>query len=128
MLHLALVTIVVPDYDAALEFFVGRLGLHLVEDSPLVEGKRWVVVAPGAGGPGLLLAQAGTERQRARVGDQTGGRVAFFLHTSDFGADHDRLTQAGVTFTEQPRQEAYGRVAVFQDPFGNLWDLVGPGA
>ena len=124
---IGLVTLVVPDYDDALAFYVGALGFDLMEDTPLGGSKRWVVVAPPGGtGAALLLARADGERQRARIGDQTGGRVALFLHTADFAADHARMSAAGVHFAEQPREEPYGRVAVFTDPYGNRWDLLQP--
>ena len=125
MAHIGLVTLVVPDYDEGIDYFVGVLGFRLVEDSPLDGGKRWVVVAPDGGrGTALLLAQAATDEQRARIGDQTGGRVAFFLSSDDFASDHGRLRDAGVKFVEEPREEAYGTVAVFEDRYGNRWDLV----
>jgi len=117
-------TLLVPDYDVGIRYFVGTLGFDLVEDTELSAAKRWVVVAPGPGGAAILLALAADDRQRARIGDQAGGRVGFFLHTDDFTADHARLRAAGVAFDEQPRPEPYGRVAVFSDPFGNRWDLV----
>ncbi|MEM9035265.1 MAG: VOC family protein [Actinomycetota bacterium] len=123
MVHLGLVTIVVDDYDAAIGFFVDTLGFELREDRD--EGrKRWVVVGSPAGGSDLLLAEASDERQRARIGDQTGGRVGFFLHTEDFADTHGRLVAAGIRFEEEPRHEAYGTVAVFVDPWGNRWDLL----
>ena len=125
-LSLSLVTIVVTDYDAALAFFVGVLGLVCVEDSPAGPGKRWVVVRPSGGGAGFLLAKAASETQRGAIGNQTGGRVGFFLMADDFVAEHTRLTAAGVAFEEAPRCELYGMVAVFRDPFGNRWDLLGP--
>ncbi|MBJ3774394.1 VOC family protein [Acuticoccus mangrovi] len=125
-LGLALVTLVVPDYDAAIAFFRDTLGFVLVEDTPVAPGKRWVVVRPPQGGAGLLLARAVDAAQRAAIGRQTGGRVAFFLHTDDFARDHMRLTGAGVRFVESPRHEPYGTVAVFCDPFGNRWDLLEP--
>lgn len=122
---LARVTFLVRDYDEAIAFFVDALGFSLGEDTDLGGGKRWVrVVAPGGGE--LLLARASTPDQAARVGDQTGGRVAFFLHTDDFSRDHARMLSAGVRFRETPRREAYGRVAVFEDLYGNAWDLIGP--
>ena len=122
-----LVTVVVPDYDDALAFYTGALGFTLVEDTPLDAVKRWVVVAPETGqGTALLLARADGDAQRARVGDQTGGRVAFFLTTADLDADHARLRAAGVAFEQEPRDEPYGRVAVFADPYGNRWDLLEP--
>jgi catechol 2,3-dioxygenase-like lactoylglutathione lyase family enzyme len=129
--HIAHVTLLVPDYDEGIAFYVGRLGFELVQDTDLGDGKRWIVVHPGgsdprARGSALLLAEPGNERQKARIGDQTGGRVGFFLFTDDFAADHARLRDAGVLFLEEPRHEAYGSVAVFSDPFGNKWDLLQP--
>ncbi len=122
---LALITLVVPDYDTALSFFVGKLGFTVLEDTPLGDGKRWVVVAPsGDGETKLLIAQATTESQEARIGDQTGGRVFLFLQTDDFDNDYQRYCGAGVYFLEEPREEAYGKVAVFEDCFGNKWDLI----
>ena len=124
--HLALLSLLVEDYDLALAFYVGKLGFSLVEDSDLGGGKRWVVVSPGPGGSRFLLARAADERQAARVGDQGGGRVWLFLHTDDFTGDHARMTAAGVRFLEEPRHEAYGSVAVFEDLYGNRWDLLEP--
>ncbi|MGD9571620.1 MAG: VOC family protein [Thermoleophilia bacterium] len=124
MSRLALVTVVVEDYDAAIAFFVDALGFTLAEDTPLGGGKRWVVVSPGPGSAGVLLARAATPGQAARVGDQTGGRVGFFLDVDDFAEAHGRMTAAGVRFVEGPREEAYGTVAVFEDLMGNRWDLV----
>ena len=131
--RVAKVTLVVRDYDEAIAFFTGALGFELREDTPVgSEGKRWVVVAPravgasGAAGAALLLARAATPAQEARIGDATGGRVAFFLETDDFGRDHAAFTARGVQFVEGPRDEAYGRVAVFLDLYGNRWDLVEP--
>lgn len=118
------VAIVVPDYEAGLEFYVGRLGFDLVEDTDMGGGKRWVLVQPSGGGTQLLLARAVNDEQRAAIGRQTGGRVGFFLNTEDFDADHARMLAAGVEFEETPRDEPYGRVAVFRDPFGNRWDLL----
>ncbi|MBL1084630.1 VOC family protein [Streptomyces actinomycinicus] len=130
MRRLALVTLVVDDYDEAVRFYTEALGFRLAEDAHRPDGSRWVVVEPGGDGPGtgLLLARAKGEGQRARVGDQTGGRVGFFLHTDDFARDHARMTAAGVTFLEEPRHEPYGTVAVFQDLYGNRWDLLQPAA
>ncbi|MGK5534106.1 VOC family protein [Streptomyces sp. URMC 129] len=126
MRHLGLVTLVVPDYDEAIAYYTGRLGFELREDTALPD-KRWVVVAPGpAAQTGLLLARAATGHQRGRVGDQTGGRVAFFLVTDDVDADLRRFTEAGVTVEQPPRDEPYGRVAVFTDLYGNRWDLIQP--
>ena len=128
MRHIALVTLVVDDYDEAIRFYTEALGFRLVEDTPRPDGSRWVVVEPGpdGSGTGLLLARAKDEPQRGRVGDQTGGRVGFFLHTEDFAADHARMTAAGVRFLEEPRHEPYGSVAVFEDLYGNRWDLLQP--
>ncbi|MEU5422365.1 VOC family protein [Streptomyces sp. NPDC001407] len=126
MNRLGLVTLVVRDYDEAIDFYVHSAGFELVEDTRLDEHKRWVVVAPpGAKETGVLLARAVTPEQEARIGDQTGGRVSLFLHTDDFARDHARMRAAGVTFEEEPRQEPYGTVAVFQDLYGNRWDLLG---
>ncbi|GAB2789612.1 VOC family protein [Streptomyces chlorus] len=128
MRRVALVTLVVDDYDEAIRFYTETLGFRLAEDTPRPDGSRWVVVAPDTGstGTGLLLARAKGDGQRARVGDQTGGRVGFFLHTDDFARDHARMAAAGVTFLESPRHEPYGSVAVFQDLYGNRWDLLQP--
>ncbi|MFF1450421.1 VOC family protein [Streptomyces sp. NPDC058274] len=128
MRRIALVTLVVADYDEAIRFYTEALGFRLVEDAPRPDGSRWVVVEPGSEGQGagLLLARAKDEAQRASVGDQTGGRVGFFLHTDDFARDHARMSAAGVTFLEEPRHESYGSVAVFQDLYGNRWDLLEP--
>lgn len=124
MRSIGLVTLVVRDYDEAIRFYVEGLGFTLLEDVPQGD-KRWVVVSPGEGA-GLLLAQADTDGQSARVGDQTGGRVGFFLTTEDFDGDHARMTEFGVKFLETPRDEIYGRVAVFEDLYGNRWDLIQP--
>lgn len=124
--HLALLSLLVRDYDEALAFYVGKLGFSLVEDSELGGGKRWVVVAPGATGTRFLLAKASDDQQAALVGGQGGGRVWLFLHTDAFEADHARFTAAGVEFLEEPRHEAYGSVAVFEDLYGNRWDLLQP--
>jgi catechol 2,3-dioxygenase-like lactoylglutathione lyase family enzyme len=119
------IALLVPDYDAGLAFYVGRLGFTLVEDTPLSPTKRWVVVAPpGARETGLLLARADGPDQAAAVGRQAGGRVFLFLETDDFERDPARFVAAGVRFLEKPRNEAYGTVAVFEDPFGNRWDLL----
>ena len=121
------VTVLVDDYDEAIAHFVGDLGFHLVEDTNLGGGKRWVRVAPDPeGGPALLLAVASTAEQRAAIGRQAGGRVGFFLHTTDFAAQHARLVERGVRMTEEPRVEAYGTVVVFEDRYGNRWDLIQP--
>lgn len=124
---ISLVTLVVPDYDAAIDFYCGVLGFTLVEDTHLDGDKRWVVVRTAGGeGTGLLLAKAADAAQQSAIGKQAGGRVAFFLTTDDFARDHREWRQAGVVFEEEPRDEAYGTVAVFRDPFGNRWDLIEP--
>jgi catechol 2,3-dioxygenase-like lactoylglutathione lyase family enzyme len=121
------VTLLVPSYEEGLAFYVGRLGFRLVEDTPLGAGKRWVVVTPpGSEETRLLLARASTEEQRAVIGAQAGGRVFLFLQTDDFWRDYRRYRDAGVEFREAPREEPYGTVAVFCDPFGNNWDLIEP--
>ncbi|MCZ4090531.1 MULTISPECIES: VOC family protein [Sinorhizobium] len=124
---IARVAIVVPDYDDGIAFYCGKLGFDLIEDTELGDGKRWVLVRPkGAAETALLLAKAEGERQRAAIGNQTGGRVGFFLFTDDFARDHAAMVAAGVEFREAPRHETYGSVAVFTDPFGNPWDLLQP--
>lgn len=118
-------TLVVRDYDEAIEFFTMALRFRLLEDTPLGGGKRWVRVAPARStGAALLLAQAATPEQLAHVGNQTGGRVFLFLDTDDFWDDYHHMQTHGVRFAEQPRQEAYGLVVVFFDLYGNKWDLV----
>jgi catechol 2,3-dioxygenase-like lactoylglutathione lyase family enzyme len=126
MQQLALVSLVVDDYDEAIAFFVDGLGFELAEDRD--EGpKRWVEVRPpGSTGCGLVLAKASDTDQRVRVGDQTGGRVFLFLQTDDFERDYRRMTDYGVEFLEEPRHEPYGTVAVFHDLYGNKWDLLEP--
>ncbi|MER5932018.1 VOC family protein [Streptomyces sp. NPDC002054] len=127
--HIALTALVVADYDEAIDFYTRALGFDLAEDTPRPDGSRWVVVRPpGTTGTGLLLARAKDEAQRSRVGDQTGGRVGFFLYTEDFAGDHTRMTAEGVRFLEEPRHEPYGSVAVFEDLYGNRWDLLQPAA
>ncbi len=121
--------LVVDDYDRAIDFYVNALGFELREDRALgaVPGnpaKRWVVVAPPGAETGILLAQAANDAQRVRIGDQTGGRVGFFLYTDDFRRDHAAMLAQGVRFLQMPREEAYGTVAVFVDPYGNRWDLL----
>jgi catechol 2,3-dioxygenase-like lactoylglutathione lyase family enzyme len=124
---LAAVTMLVPSYDDGLAFFRDVLGFAVLEDTQLSPTKRWIVVAPSRGaGAALVLAIPSNERQRARVGDQTGGRVGFFLHSGDFWADYERLCRHGLKFLETPRGEAYGLVAVFLDPWGGKWDLLQP--
>ena len=119
------VTLVVRNYDEAIEFFTKAIGFELLEDSQLDRRKRWVVVGPrGASVTTLLLAEAATEEQRASIGNQAGGRVFLFLQTDDFWKDYRRMVAAGVRFHEQPREESYGVVAVFEDLCGNKWDLI----
>jgi catechol 2,3-dioxygenase-like lactoylglutathione lyase family enzyme len=121
----AAVTVLVPSYDDGLAFFRDVLGFAVLADTPLSSTKRWVVVAPSAGaGAALVLAVPSDERQRARVGDQTGGRVSFFLHSGDFWEDYQNMVGRGVNFLETPRREPYGLVAVFVDPWGGKWDLL----
>jgi catechol 2,3-dioxygenase-like lactoylglutathione lyase family enzyme len=131
-MHLELVALIVDDYDRAISFFVGVLGFELVEDSPSTTNdgrpKRWVVVRPPGAATGLLLAQAAGPVQRAAVGNQMAGRVGFFLRVDDFDSAHRRLRAAGVEFVTEPRDEPYGRVAVFVEIVGNRWDLLGPRA
>ena len=123
---IATVALVVPDYEAGIAFYCGALGFTLLEDTDMGGGKRWVLVGPTGGGTRLLLARAADEKQAAAIGNQTGGRVGFFLETDDFARDHAAFTRAGVSFAESPRHEAYGSVAVFEDLFGNKWDLIQP--
>jgi len=130
-MNLDLVTLVVNEYDPAIQFFVDTLGFDLVEDSPSHTesgmAKRWVVVRPPGSQTGILLARADDERQTSVIGAQTAGRVAFFLRVDDFDTSYRRMTSAGVRFVRSPRSEPYGRVAVFLDCAGNRWDLLGPG-
>ena len=124
---LATITLVVPDYDEAIHFYIGTLGFALFSDLDLGGGKRWVTVGV-EGGARFLLAKADGDAQAARVGDQTGGRVAFFLETDDFARDHAAMIARGVRFLEERRHEAYGSVAVFEDIYGNRFDLIEPKA
>ncbi len=122
--RISALALVVPDYDAAVAFYVGKLGFRLAED--IDQGrKRWVTVEPPGGGARLVLARADDAAQRAAIGNQAGGRVFLFLQTDDFARDHAMMLAAGVTFEEEPRHEPYGTVAVWRDPFGNRWDLIG---
>ena len=123
--QLGLITVLVEDYDEAIAFFAGKLGFTVREDMALAPGKRWVVVAPQNSATGLLLAKAANERQTEAVGNQSGGRVFLFLETDDFARDHAAYLERGVRFIEAPRSEAYGTVAVFEDLYGNRWDLIG---
>jgi catechol 2,3-dioxygenase-like lactoylglutathione lyase family enzyme len=123
---IATIALVVADYDDAISFYCGRLGFALLADTDMGGGKRWVVVAPAGGGAKLLLAKADGAEQAAHIGNQTGGRVGFFLETDDFARDHALCVERGVTFLEAPRHEVYGSVAVFEDLYGNKWDLIQP--
>jgi catechol 2,3-dioxygenase-like lactoylglutathione lyase family enzyme len=124
----ALISIVVREYDEAISFFVDKLGFHLVEDTYIPEqDKRWVVVAPpGATECRILLARAINEEQTSRIGNQTGGRVALFLHTDDFWRDYEAYKANGVRFVADPKEASYGTIAVFEDLYGNVWDLLQP--
>ena len=120
---LGMTALVVPDYDEAIAFFRDALGFRLHQDTDLGSGKRWVVMS-GLTGAKLLLARAANDEQSRAIGNQTGGRVGWFLETDDFAADHGRMAAYGVDFTDGPREEPYGTVAVFTDPWGNRWDLI----
>ena len=119
-----MIAIVVDEYDSAISHYVNDLGFTLIEDSALSPEKRWVVVAPSNNGARILLAKASNEDQRAAIGNSTGGRVGFFLYTTEFTATFERYKSKGVEFIEEPRQEAYGQVVVFKDTYGNKWDLI----
>lgn len=123
---IATIALVVADYDDAILFYVGKLGFALLSNLDMGGGKRWVAVAPAGGGAKLLLAKADGAEQADHVGNQTGGRVGFFLETDDFARDHALYAGRGVRFLEAPRHEAYGSVAVFEDLYGNKWDLIQP--
>lgn len=122
--HISAFALVVPDYDIAIDFYVNTLGFDLIEDTRQSETKRWVLVAPKGAETRILLAKADKPEQQDAIGNQTGGRVGFFLNTDNFSDDHAELLAAGVHFEEEPRHESYGSVAVFRDPFGNRWDLL----
>ena len=123
--HIGAIALVVTDYDEAIAFYRDKLGFTVIEDTPLGPDKRWVQLAPpGSQETRLLLAKAATPAQAAHIGDQTGGRVFLFLHTDDFDRDHARMLTVGVRFLEAPRREPYGTVAVFEDLYGNRWDLL----
>lgn len=125
--RLVQIALVVQDYDEAIAFYTEKLRFKLIEDTVLSDTKRWVVVAPnGDGNCRILLAKAASEEQKSRIGNQTGGRVFLFLHTDDFWRDYHDLVAKNVTFVRQPSEEAYGTVAVFEDLYGNLWDLIEP--
>ncbi len=123
--QIALMSLVVRDYDEAIQFYTEKLGFTLVQDTVLDAFKRWVIVAPPhSKGCSLLLAKAANTEQQAAVGNQTGGRVFLFLHTDDFWRDYTKMREKGVLFKEKPREEVYGTVVVFEDLYGNLWDLL----
>ena len=124
MASLSLVSLIVRDYDEAIDFYTEKLGFQLREDTLLEPGKRWVVVSPPSGGTAILMAKAKNAAELAVVGNQTGGRVFLFFETDDFHRDHGRMVKAGVRFREDPRHENYGTVAVFEDLYGNLFDLI----
>jgi uncharacterized glyoxalase superfamily protein PhnB len=121
---LGMIAIVIDDYDSAISHYVNDLGFTLIEDTTLSPEKRWVVVAPSEFGARILLAKAANDGQRAAIGNSTGGRVGFFLYTTDFTQTFDSYISKGVEFIEEPRHETYGRVVVFKDKYGNKWDLI----
>ena len=121
---LGMIAIVVDEYDAAITHYVNDLGFTLIEDKQMSPEKRWVVVAPSNDGAKILLAKAATEQQRAAIGNSTGGRVGFFMYTTNFSETFEKYKVRGIEFIEQPRQEVYGQVVVFKDKFGNKWDLI----
>jgi len=124
---LVTISLVIPAYDEAIEYYTQTLGFELLEDIDFGTGKRWVVVRPkGGNGASILLAKASSEAQQKAIGNQTGGRVFLFLHTDDFWRDHKAYKERGVHFIEEPRMETYGTVVVFQDKYGNKWDLIQP--
>jgi catechol 2,3-dioxygenase-like lactoylglutathione lyase family enzyme len=127
-MHIAAVALLVPDYDAGLSFYAGGLGFVITSDEDQGNGKRWVTVRPPGGQTDLLLARAVNDTQHAAIGNQTGGRVGFFLRSDDFAATLATLKSAGAILHEVPRSEPYGQVVVWSDPFGNKWDLLGPPA
>ena len=125
--HIAHIALVVDDYDKAIKFYTEKLNFDLIEDTPLSETKRWVMVAPkGSTECRLLLAKAANEEQKSRVGNQTGGRVFLFLYTDNIKRDYNNMKEKGILFIREPSIESYGTVAVFEDLYGNLWDLIEP--
>lgn len=125
MSHLGMITVVVDDYDSAIDYYTTALGFTLLEDTKMSETKRWVVVSPDPNnGAALLLAQANSAEQSAVIGNQSGGRVMFFLYTDNFDRDYDHLADHNVAFTEEPRLEDFGKVVVFADKYGNKWDFI----
>ncbi len=121
---LGIISIVIDEYDAAISHYVNDLGFTLVEDKEMTPEKRWVVVAPSKDGAKILLARAATDQQRATIGNSTGGRVGFFMYTTNFDETYENYKSRGIEFIEQPRREAYGQVVVFKDKYGNKWDLI----
>jgi len=121
---LGMIAIVIDEYDRAISHYVNDLGFTLIEDTPLSTDKRWVVVAPSENGARILLARASNENQRDAIGNSTGGRVGFFLYTSNFAQTFQNYKSNGIEFIEAPRQEVYGQVVVFKDMYGNKWDLI----
>ena len=119
-----MIAIVVDEYDAAISHYVSDLGFTLIEDKVMSPEKRWVVVAPSQEGARILLAKAANDQQRAAIGNSTGGRVGFFLYTTNFTETYEAYSSGGIQFIEQPRQETYGQVVVFKDKYGNKWDLI----
>ena len=121
---LGMIAIVIDDYDLAISHYVNDLGFTLIEDKEMTPEKRWVVVAPGKDGAKILLAKAANDQQRAAIGNSTGGRVGFFMYTTNFNEAYETYSSRGIEFIETPRQEAYGQVVVFKDKYGNKWDLI----
>ena len=121
---LGMIAIVIDEYDAAIAHYVNDLGFTLIEDKEMTPEKRWVVVAPSNDGAKILLAKAVTDQQRAAIGNSTGGRVGFFMYTTNFVEAYENYKARGIEFVEQPRQEAFGQVVVFKDKYGNKWDLI----
>jgi uncharacterized glyoxalase superfamily protein PhnB len=121
---LGMIAIVIDEYDAAIAHYVNDLGFTLIEDKEMTPEKRWVVVAPSKDGAKILLAKAATDQQRAAIGNSTGGRVGFFMYTTNFDETYKNYKARGIEFVEQPRKEAYGQVVVFKDKYGNKWDLI----
>ena len=119
-----MIAIVIDEYDVAISHYVNDLGFTLIEDKAMTPDKRWVVVAPSSEGAKILLAKAATGQQKAAIGNSTGGRVGFFMYTTNFDETYQNYMARGVEFIEQPRQEAYGQVVVFKDKYGNKWDLI----
>jgi len=121
---LGMIAIVIDEYDLAIAHYVNDLGFKLIEDKPMSPEKRWVAVAPSSEGARILLAKAANEQQKAAIGNSTGGRVGFFMYTTNFVETYERYKSKGIEFLEQPRHETYGQVVVFKDKYGNKWDLI----